>query len=155
MSVSQDLVPIEFERGPFGEIVPPSLAAGMPADEALEMLARDSGTPAGEVENLGLVYVHQRCLRRAIAGELNDDDAARDLYRAVVVEGEPLSLRPLGQEERVFSTFAPVLQHIEGELWRVGVAEQGRTREFTAPLGRVVELAQGVFVEWFKTEVGR
>ncbi len=137
MSVSRDLVPIEFERGPFGEIVPPSLVAGMPMGEALD--------------NLGLVYVHQRRLRQAIAGEL-DEAEARDLYRAVVVEGERLSLRPLGQEERAFSTFAPVLQRIEGERWRVGVAGQGRTREITAPLGRVVELAQGVFVELCKVE---
>jgi hypothetical protein len=147
MSVSQDLVLIEFERGPHGEIVPPSLVADMSADEALETLALGSGAALEGMENLGLVYVHQRRLRRAIAGEL-DDDVARDLYRAVVVEGEPLSLRPLGQEERVFSTFAPVLQRVEGERWRVGVVGQGRTREITAPPGRVVELAQDVFVEW-------
>jgi hypothetical protein len=151
MSVSRDLVPIEFERGPFGEILPPSLVAGMPADEALEVLARDSGEPAGVVENLGLVYVHQRRLRQVIGGEL-DESEARDLYQAVVVEGERLSLRPLGQEERAFSIFAPVLQRIKGERWRVGVAGQGRTREITALLGRVVELAQGVFVGWCEAE---
>ncbi len=133
MSVSQDLVPIEFERGPYGEIVPPSLAVGMPLD------------------NLGLVYVHQRRLRQAIAGEL-DEAEARDLYQAVVVEGERVSLRPLGQEECVLSSFAPVLQCIEGDCWRVGVAGQGRTRDITAPPGRVVELAQGVFVEWCAAE---
>ncbi len=133
MSVSRDLVPIEFERGPYGEIVPPSLAVGMTLD------------------NLGLVYVHQRRLRQAIAGEL-DDDVARDLYQAVVVEGEPLSLRPLGQEEYDLCSFAPVLQRVEGDRWRVGVVGQGRTREIMAPPGRVVELVQGFFVEWCAAE---
>ncbi len=152
MSVSRDLVPIEFERGLYGEIVSPSLVAGMLVDEALRMLARDSGVPAGEVESLGLVYVHQRRLRQAIAGEL-DDDVARDLYQAVVVEGEPLSLRPLGQEEYDLCSFAPVLQRVEGDRWRVGVAGQGRTREIAAPLGRVVELAQQLYGQWFNEEL--
>ena len=64
-------------------------------------------------------------LKKVSGSEELDEAEALDLYRAVVVEGE---------------------------RWRLGVAGQGRTREIIAPLGRVIELAQGEVVEWCKAE---
>jgi hypothetical protein len=97
--------------------------------------------------NLALVYVHQLRLRDAIAGQLQDDPDARDLYQAVVLEGEPMSLRPLGMEGLVFSTFAPVLQRVGEDRWRVGVEGQGKTTVFDAPLDQVIAKAQAAYVK--------
>jgi len=151
---------IEFERGPYGEIFPPPLVAGVDPDEALDKLAKDSaamGSPITDMPtrgrsrqgmyNLALVYVHQLRLRDAIAGQLQGDPDARDLYQAVVLEGEPMSLRPLGMEALTFSTFAPVLQHVGENRWRIGVEGQGKTTVFDAPLDQVIAQAQAAYVK--------
>jgi len=158
--MSQNLVIIELERGPYGEVLPPPLVAGMLPEETLETFARDLGTTTEaipeevleEMLNLSVVYVHQLRLQRAIAGELCDDPDARDLYRAVVDEGEPMSLCPLGQEGLVFSTFAPVLRRVEGDRWRVGLEGRGKTTEITASPDEALRQALGVFRAWREAE---
>jgi hypothetical protein len=159
--MSQDLVPIEFERGPYGEILPPPLVAGMTPQEILETWARDVGVAVeeipdeivGEMENLSLVCVHEERLRRAIAGEMMDDPDARDLYRAVTLEGEPMSLCPLGQEGLTFSTFvAPVLRRVGEDRWRIGVEGQGRMLEIAVAPGEALRRAREIYWAWCEAE---
>jgi hypothetical protein len=168
----------EFERGPYGEIHPPPLVAGLHPDEVLDEMVRDfemtvSDLPGEELEalrNLGLVYAHQRRLRQAIAGELMYDPDARALYEAVVVRGEPVSLRPLGQEDLAFAGFAPVLQRVEGApsinfapasrgtgqaLWRIGLEGHGQTTVIAAGASCVVRQAQQIYADWSDAERGR
>ena len=156
---------IGFERGHYGEIFPPPLVAGVDPDEALNKLAEDSaamGSPITDMPtrgrsrqgmyNLALVYVHQLRLREAVAGQLQDDPDARDLYQAVVIGGEAMSLRPLGMEALVFSTFAPVLQRVGEDRWRIGVEGQGKTLVFNASLDEVIAQAQAAYVKLSDTD---
>jgi len=153
---------ITFERGPHGEIFPPPLVAGMTMEEALEELMRASeelGHPITDMpsrgrsregmEWLAVVHAHQHRLRSCLAGEMMDNPDVLDLHQAVMVEGEPMSLRPLGQEDLVFAGFVPVLQRIEGDLWRIGIGEeQGKALEITAAPEDVVRRAQEIYVLW-------
>ncbi|MGD9100476.1 MAG: hypothetical protein PVF45_08345 [Anaerolineae bacterium] len=156
---------IDFDRGPYGEIFSPPLVAGLTMEETLAWLERvseDLGSPIVDMPSKGrsregmewmsVVHATQLRLRQAVAGELPDDPDAGDLYRAVVVEGQPLSLRPLGQEDLTFAGFAPVLQHIAGDRWRIGVEGQGRTTEIVAPPDEVIRRAQGVYVRWSEAD---
>src|SRR5690554_3010708 len=111
---------MKFNTGPYGEIFPPPLVSGLSPDEALGRLlqgAEKAGKPISSVPsrgesrrgmyNLAMLYVHQTNLARAIAGIIPDPEAEA-LRRAVIEEGQALSLRPLGMEKLWFTTFAPV-----------------------------------------------
>lgn len=154
-------VTVAFVRGPYGEIFPPPLLVGVDPDQALAELERASeelGSPIVNMPgrgrsrdgmyNLALLRAHQLRLRAAIAGHMMDDPDARDLHEAVAVQGEPMSLRPMGLEDLSFAGFAPVLQRIEGDRWRVGVEGHSKTAGIVASLPEVVAKAQSVYVAW-------
>ena len=159
-----------FSRGEFGEIFPPPLTIGLSPEEAIDHLVKASeqtpspitrvpsrGHSRDGLTNLGLLYVHQVNLARAIAGELNEDSDAAALHRLVVTEGEPLSLRPLGCERLWWATFAPVLQRVSSRrpTWRVGLPSRGRCQTFEAALTNVIPTAQQFYVDWSMAEEAR
>jgi hypothetical protein len=142
--------------------------SGIHPDEALALLAQvsqDIGSPITAMPSKGKalagmyqraeIYIHQLRLREAIAGSLVDDPDARRLYRAVVERGQAMSLLPLKHEDQYPDTFAPVLQRIEGDRWRVGLEGQGQTTEIDAPLADVVRAAQEIFNAWFAADQDR
>ena len=164
----------DFKRGPYGEIFPSPLVSSGDEEEALAALARDAeqrGSPItmpsrGQslkgMINQGMVRLHQLNLQRALRGEMPDDPDAQALYQAVVVEGEPMSLRPLGLESLAFTTFAPVLRHLQDKLWRIGLPPapnmagkpgQGRTEIIAADEpGQALEKAWRLYVKWSNEE---
>ncbi len=153
----------EFARGPYGEILPPPLVAGhTPADldEILqEILADDEGlydslspTERQSYHGQMLIYLHQERMMQAFAGEFDGPDAA-DIYQAVVVGSEAISLRPPGMEEVIYQTFAPVLQRIGPEQqWRFGVEGQGHFITLTGAAPTVLRRARQLYVTWAEAE---
>jgi hypothetical protein len=162
------MIPLPFARGEFGEILPPPLIH-TPVDTPSSMLDQllDAAPNlrlhlATSIETLApvaLLYHQQTRLRDVIGGSCRND-AELALYVAVVIECQPLSLRPLGDERARFATFKPVLRRIGGELggrlvWQVGGPEgRGATYEMPDPAVAVVR-AQTFFVEWAEEETSR
>ena len=150
--------------GPYGEVLPPPLVAGVTPDEALARLgkaARDIDSPItipsrgkslDGMYNLALLYVHQFNLREAMAGRLDDPDALA-LHEAIVEHRQPLSLRPVGMEALEFTSFAPVLQRINGTRWRIGQPDCGWTAETDVENpAEALEWAWALYVQWAEDE---
>ena len=146
-----------FPLGPYGEILPPPLIAHTTPEDALARLVADAG---GQVHvpkrgrslegmyNVALVYAHQLRLREVLAGRYTLDVEAA-LYRAVMEEGQPLSLRPPTLEDLALDTFAPVLAYLGEHQWRVGLPGHGRTAVFTEPdPAQAVAQAQDLYAQW-------
>ncbi len=157
---------LDFVRGPYGEIFPPPLVGGLDPEEALAQfldLTAAAGHPVNHLPtrgesrkgliNLAMLYHHQLNLKRALSGEWDDPDALR--LRQAVLDGEPLSLRPLGLETLHFSTFAPILQWIGGRRWRVGQADAGRSMVLEGEIGAALEQAWELYRQWSEEERDR
>ena len=154
---------IEFERGPYNEILPPPLIGDVSPEEAWKRLyafglskGHKLDKPETEADravlyNLGGVFVHQTRLREVIAGQAETD--VEIALRDAVWKGERLSLRPLGLEDKVFKTFAPVLERLGTTEWLVGLPGQGHVEPLIGvPPEDVIEQSQAIYVEWRNAE---
>lgn len=154
----------EFNRGPYGEILPPPLVAGASPEEAAEFLVQTASAndqPITTVPSRGkardghlnqaLLFLHQQNLSLALSGDLSHDPDAAAL-RTAILRGEPLSLRPLGQEQLYFATFVPVLQMIGSDLWRIGKPNRGRHHIFQGSPGEAMMVAHRLYVSWAEEE---
>jgi len=152
---------ITFQTGPYGEIFPLPLLAGMTAEEALEQLVKDSaemghpfdppsrGQYVDEMVFRGQCHVHQQRLPKAMAGEMDDVPEATALQQAVMDLGHKMSLRPFGMEILEYASFAPVLQYLGDDQWQVGLEEHGRVRTFEVDdPAKAVKVAQRIFKKW-------
>ncbi|MCP4531613.1 MAG: hypothetical protein GY831_10325, partial [Delftia sp.] len=101
---------------------------------------------------VAIAHAHQHRLRLALDGKMMADPDASDLHQAVVVEGQPLSLRPVYQESLTFSSFAPVLQRVDENRWWVGAQGRGRTAEIRATPGEAVRQAQELYARWAEND---
>jgi hypothetical protein len=122
---------IEFERGPYDEILLPPLIGDVSPEEAWKRLYAFSlskgnklNKPEAEEDRailykLGGIFVHQTRLREVIAGQ--SETEVEITLRDEVWRGERLSLRPLGLEDKEFQTFAPVLERLGMTEWLVGL----------------------------------
>ena len=121
---------IDWKRGPYGEILPPPLNGGIEPDAILkEMLGGDThGLMTARERALfygdAAIYAHQKRLERVFGGETQTPVEAA-LYRAFI-GGQPVSLRPLGYEHKIYQSFAPVVRRVGDGRWQVGVEEAGR-----------------------------
>ena len=136
---------MEFERGPYDEILPPPLIGDVSPEEAWKRLYAFSLSKGHKLDkpeteedravlyNLGGVFVHQTRLREVIAGQAETD--VEIALRDAVLRGERLSLRPLGLEDKEFQTFAPVLERLGTTEWLVGLPGQGHVEPLIGELG--------------------
>lgn len=148
-----------FERGPYGEIMPPPMLAGaMPGETLHEMVGPEIFEQMKPEEREAFygeaaVYLHQKNLLRLFAGEFPGGmPEAAALYQAVM-QGEPISLRPLGWEGATYHTFAPILQRIAGDEWRVGLAGQGHCIALAGSPASVLRRARQLYVIWAENEL--
>ena len=154
---------ITFQRGPYDEILPPPLIGDVSPEECWKRLyafSLSKGTKLDKPEtdedravlyNLGGVFVHQMRLREVIGGQAETE--VEIALRDAVWQGERLSLRPLGLEDKVFQTFAPVLERLGTTEWLVGVAGEGQVEPLIGvPPKDVVEQAQEIYVRWRDAE---
>ena len=120
----------KWTRGPYGEILPPPLNAGIEPDEVLNGIvgARIYAlmTPQERASFYGdaAIYAHQRRLERVFGGETQTPVEVA-LY-AALLNGQSISLRPLGYEGKRYQSFAPVLQRVGGGRWQVGLEDAGK-----------------------------
>jgi len=161
MATAPTMQEVTFQTGPYGEIFPLPLLAGMTAEEALEQLVKDSaemghpfdppsrGQYVEEMAFRGECHVHQQRLPKAMSGEMADVPEATALRRAVMDLGHKMSLRPFGMEILEYASFAPVLQYLGDDRWQVGLEEHGRVKTFeTDDPAKAVKAAQRVFKTW-------
>jgi hypothetical protein len=154
---------IRFERGPYNEILPPPLIGDVSPEEAYKRLYAFSLSKGHKLDkpemdedravlyNLGGVFVHQMRLREVIGGKA--ESAVEIALRDAVWRGERLSLRPLGLEDKVFKTFAPVLERLGMNDWLVGVpGEEQVIPLMEVSTAVVVEKAQEIYVGWRNDE---
>jgi hypothetical protein len=150
---------VVFKTGPYGEIFPHPLVAGVDPDDALDRLAADSKAMGSPIDMpsrgksldgmyaLARLYVHQLRLRDAMAGEL-DLPEAQALRRAVMDQRLPMSLRPLGMEDLEYKGFAPILTYLGENRWQVGSEDAGATEVIEGDPAEAVERAQQIFTAW-------
>jgi hypothetical protein len=147
----------DFTLGPFGEVIPPPLVDGVTAEEAWQQAGlgpRPPGMGDAEFGGLAAMALQQKRLAEALVGRASAPDA-RALYEAVTRRGQPLSLRPLGMEQESYRTFAPVLQRVARDRWRVGVQSHGKTQEiFAADPAQALDRARELYVQWAEEENG-
>ncbi len=149
----------DFSRGPYGEIFPPPLLGGVtPAelDEIVHEMVDDEALLAdvdlSQFHDEAMLYLHQQNLLDVLAGRREDPDVA-DL-REAVLQGEPLSLRPLGHEDISYRTFAPVLQRISDNSWRLGVESYGQTATVAGDnAGVALRRARQIYTGWAEAEL--
>ncbi len=151
---------LEHARGPYGEILPPQLIDLADATDYLSRLVFESASLGHHVHvpkrghalegmhSVATAYAHQLRLRKVLAGQI-ESQLERELHDAVVVNSEPISLRPPGLEHLEFKEFAPVLQMIGTGRWRVGLPGRGKVDELNEEDVRtVVERAQSIYLAW-------
>ncbi len=136
----QDETLLLFDRGPFGEIYPLPLVAGLTGAECLTEYAQraeEMGYPLQKIPTKGdsqegmwrvATSVVDGWRRQAALGGALDSLEARALYYRVVQQGERMSLRPLGHERDEYVTFAPVFERVDNTGWRIGVEGQGKVQ---------------------------
>lgn len=140
-------------RGPFGELLPPDLCAGLEAEEITAALAEVGLTVADPVQ--GRVLLQQLYLRAAVAGQREYDDLACELRKAVIEQHVPLSLRPLGLEHLECVGFAPVVTYLGGVAWRVGLPHYGRIEFLVSDdPAQALAVAQQTFARWYQVGGG-
>ncbi len=151
----------DFERGPYDEIFPTPLVAGFEPEAVLRaMVGEETYRAMGPGERRAfygeaMVYAHQQNLLRALGGELSGDPEAEALYRAVVEERRPVSLRPLGMEGLSYTTFAPVLRRMGDDEWQVGLPGVGFCcTTLTGDAPAVLRRAWALYVAWAEAEEG-
>lgn len=149
-------------RGPFGEIYCPPLLDGDDPDEALEGYHQqtiEDGCPVDMptrglsregMQEIGGVRLHVQRLRATLCGEYQSEDSVPVLL--AVMNGEPLSVRPLGLEQLYFSTFAPILRRLGPNQWRLGREDFGRHADLIGPTGDVWDKAMALYVQWSEEE---
>jgi hypothetical protein len=147
---------MDFTVGPFGEIIPPPLVDGLTAEEAWQQAGLGElppGLSEAEIGGLAAMALQQKRLAEALSGRAAGSPEAHALYEAVVRRGRRLSLRPLGREQESCRTFAPVLQRLARDRWRIGVEGQGRTQElFAADALQALGKARELYVRWASEE---
>lgn len=144
--------------GPYGEILPLPLVAGLNPDDVLrEMMGSEifELTPPEERRMFygeAAIYAHQKQLERTFAGETGGDKDKEFLYQAILEE-KPLSLRPLGYERQYYSTFAPVWRRVGDGKWQVGIKLAGKVEVFEAETVKAAYLkARDIYVVWAEAE---
>ena len=156
-------------RGVYGEILAAPLTSNVTPEEAMDILIKANvangvkeGRPkSGQAKdgfiNVALMYVHAMRLREVLAGNCTDD-YERDLYEAVTVNGETISMRPIALEWLRLPTFIPVLTAAtpiskvgKGKpiLWRVGMMGRGKSEVFAeANPAKAVERGQAFYLRY-------
>lgn len=161
---------ITFQRGPYEEVYPLPLLAGMTGAECLRQLeadAFDSGNPLQRVptrgesregmERVGMGHVQKRLEIAALDGRFDEIPEgaqleARGLHLLVVEEGEPMSVRPFLLEDYDYATFRPVFQRVE-DGWRLGDPEHGKSLLITAATpGAALQQAFIQSADWMEEE---
>ena len=160
-------------RGPYGEILPPPLVEHVTEEEALARLVADNAALGVKVSvpqrghardgliNVALLYAHQMRLREVLAGRF-ESSQEEALYEAVTMDGESISLRPLGLEWARYIGFVPILQtQTPGRLliprnrvgpdkpilWRFGINGRGYSELFAnIDSVKAVAKAQAIYV---------
>ena len=158
---TNDQAGITFQTGPYGELFPLPLLAGMTPEEALDKLVEDSakmghpfeppsrGQYVEEMKFRGQCHVHQQRLPKAMAGQMDDVPEAAALRHAVMDLRHKMSLRPFGMEILAYASFAPVLQYLGDNRWQVGLKEHGRVQTFETPdPAKAIKVGQRLFKEW-------
>lgn len=144
---------VALARGPYGELLPPSLCAELSPEEVKAELAAAGLSAASPAQ--ARVLLQQLYLRQALAGQREADDLARELREAVMEQHVPLSLRPLGLEDLECTGFAPVVTYLGGVAWRVGISGQGRLEFLVAnDPAHALAQAQQVFARWYNENGG-
>lgn len=148
----------KWAYGPYGEILPPPLVAGLNPDDVLrEMVGIEifRQMPENEREMFygeAAIYAHQKQLECAFAGESGGDKDKEFIYQAIL-EGKPLSLRPLGYERQRYSTFAPVWRRVGNGKWQVGIELAGKVEVFETENVKAAYLkARDIYVVWAEAE---
>jgi hypothetical protein len=166
MATAANTTEITFQTGPYGEIFPLPLLAGMTDEEALDRLVEDSaeagypfdpptrGQYVDEMHFRGQIHVHQQRLPQALAGEM-DLPEAEALRIAVMEQGHPMSLRPFGMEVLNYRSFAPVLKYLGKGHWQIGLEDEGRTYTFEeTDVVQAIKAAQQIFKKWADNDDG-
>jgi hypothetical protein len=154
-------IKVEFSYGPYGEIIPPPLftLSGITPEDLNDVVAEMTGDLYDQLPNPtlyhddALAYLHQQNLLRVLAGEFPDAPDAIEL-RDAVLNGMRLSLRPLGQEAAMYAGFAPVLQRISDNDWRLGLAAHGQTAVIAGDAPSALRRARQIYVQWAEAEAG-
>ena len=142
-----------WTTGKYGEIIPYSLVAGLNPDEILQDMVGIEifrQMPENEREMFygeAAIYAHQKRLERVFSGLVGGDEALAAIFEGVM-NGTPITLCPLGYENWPHA-FAPVLQYLGRNTWRVGVAEGAMPiRILTGPAETVYRQARQLYVSW-------
>lgn len=150
----------QFSYGPYGEIIPPPLFTleGITPEDLNDVVAEMTGDLFEQLPDPALyhddalVYLHQQNLLRVLQGDFPDQPDAVEL-RDAILTGTPFSLRPFGQETAMYAGFAPVLQRISDNDWRLGVVEHGRTAVIAGDAPAALRRARQIYVRWAEGEV--
>ncbi|MHC1732930.1 MAG: hypothetical protein AB9888_13005 [Bacteroidales bacterium] len=147
---------IDFKRGFKGEIIPPSLVDCMdPIQMTQEFLGIVGISGKLLLFNptfcrLSKMYFQQAEMARVFTGERNDELAVA--LRESILTGNMLSLRPLGQEEKIFFSFYPILRLADplNWIWEIGLSFWGtRYHSFTQPdLSKAYLQARDSYAQW-------
>jgi hypothetical protein len=154
------MTPTTFSRGPHGEIFPPPLLGGNIDPKAIvaEMMAEairagskidipEDQEAKDELYGRAAMFRHGKSLPRLMTRPRDATEEA--IRKAVVEDGERLTLRPLGLELADLELdFAPVVQKVGVKTWRVGL-EDGRHEDFEdSDPGKAIAHAQQIYVAW-------
>ena len=153
-----------FKRGLYNEIIPPPLFGGADPEQAINELAQavaqktgaalhrpQRGKSRAGLEQLAALYVHQKRLVAALAGE-NTEPMAMAIRILVEDAGEPLSLRPAFLDNIHHLSFVPLLQKAGG-AWRVGIPGRGKHQVIAAASCAEAFLqAQRLYNTWVEEE---
>lgn len=161
---------ITFQRGPFDEIFPLPLLAGLTGAECLARLEADAiadGNPLQRVpkrgesregmERVGMGHVQKRLEIAALDGRFAEIPSgaqleAQGLRLLVVEEGEAMSVRPFMLEDYDYVSFRPTFQRVEGG-WRLGDPDHGRAQVITAATpGQALAQAFMLAADWMDEE---
>ncbi len=148
---------IEFTRGPYGEFLLPPLVIGVTAEEIWSWFAGRMGQKEAEslrIQHgadsslvLAMAAYHNHRLAQVVGGDARTLDE-RQVQKAVFAR-EPISLRPLTLEGSDPPGFAPVLQYLGSNRWRVGQSGVGKADEFEESNHEAaVRRAHRLYVEW-------
>lgn len=163
-TLPQTAAAVAFERGPYGEIMPPMLVAGRNGTQALddyvtraaehgiEVKRRTRGESFTNSMEMAMIYVHLRRICEVLGGQAKTPDE-HALYTAVVTQRQPMSLRLPALPDLMYDTFAPVVQRTGEAEWRVGVVGEGRIVNLPiADAAQAMRRAQDTYRAWANEE---